>query len=67
MYQENPGGIRIDHIIGLIDPWVYKGGKMPLISEGAARLYSSPKHPELSKYSISTISDFEEETEEEKM
>lgn len=24
MFRENPGGVRIDHIVGLIDPWVYK-------------------------------------------
>lgn len=24
MFHENPGGVRIDHIVGLIDPWVYK-------------------------------------------
>ena len=22
MFKENPGGVRIDHIVGLIDPWV---------------------------------------------
>lgn len=27
MFRENPGGVRIDHIVGLIDPWVYKSGK----------------------------------------
>lgn len=23
-FKDNPGGLRIDHIIGLIDPWTYK-------------------------------------------
>ncbi|MEW5820018.1 MAG: 4-alpha-glucanotransferase, partial [Cyanobacteriota bacterium] len=23
MFRDNPGGVRIDHIVGLIDPWVY--------------------------------------------
>lgn len=52
MFKENPGGVRIDHTVGLIDPWVYKKGFLPKVEEGAGRLYSSPNHPELSKYSI---------------
>ncbi|MBR1617529.1 4-alpha-glucanotransferase [bacterium] len=52
MFKENPGGVRIDHTVGLIDPWVYKKGSLPKVEEGAGRLYSSPNHPELSKYSI---------------
>ena len=57
MFKENPGGVRIDHIVGLIDPWVYKTGKHPKVEEGAGRLYSSPEHQELSKYAIPTIED----------
>lgn len=52
MFKENPGGVRIDHTVGLIDPWVYKKGCLPKVEEGAGRLYSSPNHPELKKYSI---------------
>ncbi len=52
MFKENPGGVRIDHIVGLIDPWVYKSGKKPMPEQGAGRLYSSPEHPELGKYAI---------------
>ena len=61
MFKENPGGVRIDHIVGLIDPWVYKEGKNPIIEEGAGRLYSSPEHPELSKFSIAKTEDLNEE------
>lgn len=61
MFKENPGGVRIDHIVGLIDPWVYKAGKKPKIEEGAGRLYSSPEHPELSKYAIAKLEDLNEE------
>lgn len=32
MFKENPGGVRIDHIVGLIDPWVYKVGKNQCVS-----------------------------------
>lgn len=59
MFKENPGGVRIDHIVGLIDPWVYKAGKKPKIEEGAGRLYSSPEHPELAKYAIAKLDDLD--------
>lgn len=59
MFKENPGGVRIDHIVGLIDPWVYKSGKKPKIEEGAGRLYSSPEHPELSKFAIPSLEDLD--------
>ena len=59
MFQENPGGVRIDHIVGLIDPWVYKVGKKPMCEEGAGRLYSSPEHPELYKYAIAKYEDLD--------
>lgn len=61
MFKENPGGVRIDHIVGLIDPWVYKAGKKPKIEQGAGRLYSSPEHPELSKYAIAKLEDLDME------
>lgn len=59
MFRENPGGVRIDHIVGLIDPWVYKAGKKPMPEQGAGRLYSSPEHPELKKYAIVKESDLD--------
>lgn len=59
MFKENPGGVRIDHIVGLIDPWVYKAGKKPKIEQGAGRLFSSPEHPELSKFAIATMDDLD--------
>lgn len=57
MFKENPGGVRIDHIVGLIDPWVYKKGHKPTVEQGAGRLYSSPEHPDLLKFAIPTIDD----------
>ena len=59
MFKENPGGVRIDHIVGLIDPWVYKVGKNPMCEQGAGRLYSSPEHPELSRYAIARNEDLD--------
>lgn len=66
MFKENPGGVRIDHIVGLIDPWVYKAGKKPRIEQGAGRLYSSPEHPELKKYAIPSLDDLDMELEADK-
>lgn len=60
MFKENPGGVRIDHIVGLIDPWVYKAGKKPMPEQGAGRLYSSPEHPELKQYAIAKIEDLDD-------
>ena len=59
MFKENPGGVRIDHIVGLIDPWVYRKGATPKPEDGAGRLYSSPEHPFLSKYAIAKESDLD--------
>ncbi len=66
MFTENPGGVRIDHMVGLIDPWVYVSGRKPKIEEGAGRLYSSPEHPILSKYAIATSDDLNPEVEADK-
>ena len=66
MFKDNPGGVRIDHIVGLIDPWVYKAGKKPKIEEGAGRLYSSPEHPELSRFAIAKLEDLDMELEADK-
>lgn len=59
MFKENPGGVRIDHIVGLIDPWVYKKGHKPKIEEGAGRLYSSPEHLELKNFAIPSEDDLD--------
>lgn len=59
MFKENPGGVRIDHIVGLIDPWVYKSGHKPKIEEGAGRLYSSPENHELAEFAIPKMEDLD--------
>ncbi len=61
IFTENTGGVRIDHTIGLIDPWVYKEGKKPLVEDGAGRLYSSPQNRDLSRYSIIGMKDIDQE------
>lgn len=57
MFKENPGGVRIDHIVGLIDPWVYRKGCKPKPEEGAGRLYSSPHHDFLHQFAIAKMED----------
>ncbi len=66
MFTENPGGVRIDHMVGLIDPWVYKAGHKPKIEEGAGRLYSSPEHPILSRYAVARMENINDEVEADK-
>lgn len=61
MFVENPGGVRIDHLVGLIDPWVYQNGKTPKPEDGAGRLYSSPEHEILKKYAVAELNDLNEE------
>ena len=59
MFTENPGGVRIDHIVGLIDPWVYESKKSPKCEDGAGRLFSSPEHPFLSRFAVATCEDLD--------
>ena len=61
MFRENPGGVRIDHIVGLIDPWVYKKGSKPMPELGAGRLFSSPEHEFLKKFAIPSVDDLDME------
>lgn len=61
MFKENPGGVRIDHIVGLIDPWVYKADHNPKVEEGAGRLYSSPEHEFLGQFALISEDDLNED------
>lgn len=47
--SDNQGGIRIDHIVGLIDPYVYKNSP---IESTAGRLFSSEHNPDLKQFAI---------------
>jgi 4-alpha-glucanotransferase len=48
MLKEYPGGLRIDHTIGLIDPWVYPAKGAP---KDGRRLYSTPNLEEIASFS----------------
>lgn len=49
--QDNQGGIRLDHIVGLIDPFVYVNEPW---DQSAGRLLSSPNIHNLRRYAIPT-------------
>ena len=53
------GGLRIDHFIGFVNPYVLSDN--PKIKPG--RLYSSPRHPLLKKYRKRRLDDFAAVTE----
>lgn len=57
VFKENPGGARIDHAVGLIDPWVYRAGKTAKPEDGGRRLYSSPDMEVFAKYSRIEVKD----------
>lgn len=58
MFKTASGGARIDHIIGLIDPFVYNPNEPRMTKENSGRLYSSPTHPVLGKYAKSTVDEY---------
>lgn len=58
MFQSSSGGARIDHIIGLIDPFVYSTKEDKMTPENSGRLYSSPNHKKLGKYAKSTDEEY---------
>lgn len=57
--QRAKGGLRIDHFIAFIDPYLLSDN--PKIKPG--RLYSSPRHPILKKYRKKKLAEFGEITE----
>ena len=58
MFESSNGGVRIDHIIGLIDPFVYSTKENFMTPENSGRLYSSPNHPMFAKYAKCDVKDF---------
>ena len=53
LFSEYSGGLRIDHVIGLIDPWVYSQSHgFKSADHPAGRLYSSPESTDLNPFSL---------------
>ena len=50
IFKTSPGGVRIDHLVGLIDPFVYLEKEAHMTEDNSGRLYSSPWHHLLKQY-----------------
>lgn len=58
IFKASPGGVRIDHLIGLIDPFVYDENVLGMTDASSGRLYSSPLHPKFAQYAKYTEDEF---------
>ena len=58
IFKSSPGGVRIDHLIGLIDPFVYAEDEPHMTNENSGRLYTSPWHARLRDYTKFTDEEF---------
>ena len=50
VFKSSPGGVRIDHLIGLIDPFVYVESEPKMNDQNSGRLYSSPNNDLFKNY-----------------
>ena len=50
MFKSSSGGVRIDHIIGLIDPFVYSTNEPYMNQQNSGRLYSESQNHVLGQY-----------------
>lgn len=57
IFAASPGGVRIDHLIGLIDPFVYTKDE-PMTNTNSGRIYTSPNIPIFKDYGRYTEADF---------
>ena len=57
IFEASPGGVRIDHLIGLIDPFVYTKDE-PMRDDNSGRIYTSPHKAIFREYGKYTDSDF---------
>lgn len=52
MLKDNPGGLRIDHVLGLIDPWTYEKNSNTQMTHGKFRVLLSTDLKELNELGI---------------
>ena len=57
IFATSPGGVRIDHLIGLIDPFVYTKNE-PMTETNSGRIYTSPHKAIFKDYGKYTDADF---------
>lgn len=55
IFKDSPGGVRIDHVIGLIDPFVYAKNEPHMTPANSGRLYSSPYKEAFEQYTKRNI------------
>ncbi len=55
IFKDSPGGVRIDHVIGLIDPFVYNKNEKHMTPANSGRLYSSPYKEAFEQYAKRNI------------
>ena len=58
IFKSSPGGVRIDHIMGLIDPFVYSTNEPHMTDNNSGRLYSSVYSPVLGQYAKHSVEEF---------
>lgn len=58
IFKASPGGVRIDHLIGLIDPFVYLENTTKMDGTNSGRIYSSPHIPIFKDYGKYTDSEY---------
>ena len=58
IFSNSPGGVRIDHLIGLIDPFVYKESEPKMNENNSGRIYSSPDVDMFREYSKKTEDEY---------
>jgi 4-alpha-glucanotransferase len=46
-FESFPGGLRIDHVIGLVDPFIYTVDSAKMTAENSGRIYSEGKYKKL--------------------
>lgn len=58
IFANAPGGVRIDHLIGLIDPFVYKESEPKMNETNSGRIYSSPDKEIFKNYAKKTENEY---------
>ena len=58
IFSNSPGGVRIDHLIGLIDPFVYKESDPKMNETNSGRIYSSPDKDIFKEYTKKTEEEY---------
>ena len=58
IFKASPGGVRIDHLIGLIDPFVYRESEPHMNWTNSGRLYSAQHIKDLKEFAKNSIEDY---------